>query len=350
MQDIDAVCVFEKDTNGNVLLTWSYPLVDDELEPVLLARSNLMEHVVPLPFSYSKYKNQWIYMHTQELEKDSKPDALRRVSIFSLCIIKSVFNPEKYAALSKLIASIYAISGDPTKILHCYLSVTTRGVFEGGNLGKFVDADHDNRRAFLASSLKQIIRLFGEDIILLWIAMVTKKRVIIYSDSLNVLLGVIRGLPLLVWHRQNWSILRPYVTLQKNEIADLVSYGVFVAGFTDPSIRAQESLYDLYADINARSVYIPNHAKDEFILGTFHQDLRNFLLAAAEDDGTTDQTIIKNLSIKTKDLLGKLETFRVEDPADNKLYITIESIQQHKLPPGMDRFLYMIASAESMTK
>jgi len=231
-----------------------------------------------------------------------------------------------------------------------HLSVTTRGQFDGGSFGKFVDAEHDNRRAFLASSIKHIIKLFGEDIILLWVALLTKKRVIVYADNLSVLLNVIRGLPLLVWHRQNWNLLRPYVTFSKNEVADLVASGVFVAGFTDTAIRAQESIYDIYVDVNSRSVYIPNHAKDEFVLSSYHQDLQNFLVASAEDDGTTDQTIIKNLSLKTKDLLTKLESLKVEDSTDHKLYITMEGLQQHKIPAGMDRFLYAVASAESMTK
>lgn len=70
--------------------------------------------------------------------------------------------------------------------------MATRGVFEGGNLGRFADAEHDNRRAFLVSSIKHIIKLFGEDTILLWIALLTKKRVVVYADNLSVLQGVIR--------------------------------------------------------------------------------------------------------------------------------------------------------------
>ena len=32
-----------------------------------------------------------------------------------------------------------------------------------------------------------------------------------YSENLSLLLALMRALPVLVWHRQNWNILRPYV-------------------------------------------------------------------------------------------------------------------------------------------
>ena len=31
-----------------------------------------------------------------------------------------------------------------------------------------------------------------------------------YSENLSLLLALMRALPVLVWHRQNWNILRPY--------------------------------------------------------------------------------------------------------------------------------------------
>lgn len=348
---IDSLSLIEKDTNGDVLVTWAYPAIDDEVEQTLKSRSNLSQETIPLQFTYSKFKNFWIYIYSQAVEKDPPPPSnLKRVSVFSLCLLRSVFNPEKYFALSKLLVSLYASTGEPAKLLQCHLSVLTRGQFDAGQLGKFVDSEFDNRRAFLVSSLKDIVRLFGEEVILLWVAMLTKKRVIVYAEKLGILLKVIRAIPLLVWHRQNWNILRPYVTLTQPEIAEISAAGVFVAGFTDPALKSRENLYDLYVDINARSISVANHAKDQFVLGSLHQELAAALIAGAETEDVTDQTLIKNLAVKTKDLLTKLEGLRVEDTEDQKLYITLESLQNRKLPPGMDRFLYNVAAAEGMTK
>jgi hypothetical protein len=71
--------------------------------------------------------------------------------------------------------------------------------------------------------------------------------------------------------------------------------------------------------------------------------------------------------MKTKDLLTKLDSLKVEDPEDKKMYITLvsfyiffiiritldtkqESLQNRKLPPGMDRFLYGVSAAEGLAK
>jgi hypothetical protein len=347
----DSLCVIEKDNNGDILISWVFPALDEDVEQVLKARSNLSQETIPLQFTYSKYKNFWIYIYSQVVERDSStPANLNRVSVYSLCILRNTFNPEKYLALAKLMSAIYSATGDPAKLLQCHLGVFTKNQYDGGKFGKFVDAEYDNRRAFLVSPLKDIVRLFGEETILLWIAMLTKKRIIVYSDKLVALQKVIRAIPLLVWHRQNWNILRPYVTLSQNEVSEMMASGVYVAGFTDPVLKSKENTYDLYVDINARTISIASHAKDHFTLANFHNDLASFLVSSAEDEETTDQTLIKNLTMKTKDLITKLENLKVEDPEDKRMYITLEGLQSRKLPPGMDRFLYGVSAAEGLTK
>jgi hypothetical protein len=79
--------------------------------------------------------------------------------------------------------------------------------------------------------------MFGQEIILIWTALILKKRIVVYSQKIGVLLRVIRALPLLVFHRQNWDILRPYITLQTEEIEinDLKNAGIYIAGFIEVS-------------------------------------------------------------------------------------------------------------------
>jgi hypothetical protein len=43
-----------------------------------------------------------------------------------------------------------------------------------------------------------------------------------------------------------------------------------------------------------------------------------------------------------------LEKLKVEQ--EDGTYITLEGLQQRKLPPHMDRFLYNVAAAEGLTK
>lgn len=346
----DSLCIIEKDTNNDILVSWEYPAFEDDVTAVLKARSLLALETIPLQFTYSKYKNFWIYIYTQEVEKESAPTNLKRVSVYSLCLLRNSFNPEKYLALATVLANIYSATGEPAKLLQCHLDVFTKGQFDGGKIGKFLDSEYDNRRAYLVSPLKDIVRLFGEESVLLWVAMMTKKRIVVYADKLDILQKVIRAIPLLVWHRQNWNILRPFVTLSQNEVSEMMSSGVYVAGFTDPVLKAKENAYDLFVDINARSISIASHAKDHFVMSNFHNDLANFLVSSCEGEDANDQTVIKGLAVKTKELLTKLESLKVEDEDDNKMYITLEALQSRKLPPGMDRFLYGVAAAEGLTK
>jgi hypothetical protein len=55
------------------------------------------------------------------------------------------------------------------------------------------------------------------------------------------------------------------------------------------------------------------------------------------------------LALKTKELLSKLESLKVDHP-DGNSYIDLQTLSNTKLPPNMDRFLYAIATAEGMTK
>jgi len=60
-----------------------------------------------------------------------------------------------------------------------------------------------------------------------------------------------RALPLLVLHRQDWGILRPYVKLNADddiELKDLKTANVYCAGFTDSAIKNRSDLYDIFVD------------------------------------------------------------------------------------------------------
>jgi len=342
------VSIVEKDINGDVIPVWSYPELDQEMENLVMLRTNLKQNTIPLKFAFSKYKNDWIYVFININEGSKR--VLPKVAAFSLNIIATDYNPEKYSALCQQMSLIYSEEGEPVKIVGCFLSVFAKGVYSGGEkYGSFSSAEFDPRKAYLSTSIRDIVKMFGEDAILLWTAIIMKKKIAVYSPKLGTLLKVIRGLPLFAWHRQSWGILRPYMSLTNTEIQDLKTAAVYCAGFTDDSIREKEELYDIFVDISNHNISVAAHAKDEFMMTKVHEDIKDFLTSKSEDPEANDQDVIKGLALKTKELLDKLATLKT-DHEDGSSYIEFATLQNTRLPPNMDRFLYAVAVAEGMAK
>jgi len=177
-----------------------------------------------------------------------------------------------------------------------------------------------------------------------------KKRIVVLSDKLSILLKFIRAFPILVWHRQNWDMLRPFMTLSDVEVNDLKSTGVYCAGFVDDAVREREDLYDILVDLNSRSVSVSSSAKGDFQMTSIHRDICEFLVNSTEDTNIGDQEVIKGLAIKTKELLNKLESLKVKGEEGDSSYLDIKTLENLKLNPKMERFLLAVAIAEGMTK
>jgi len=334
-------------------------VIEPEVEPVLLSRANLSGEFVP--FTFSKFNNQWIYIVSSPVEHEEEPTEeeeedksiavdtgkeysgpLGRVEAFSICMLCKDYNPEMYATLSKLFVEVYKKTGTPISVLQGFLRVLTMG-----KVGDFDKEDFPARDALLATSIKDIIKIFGIEIILLWNALMMRKRVAVYCDRSSTLLRVIRAIPLFIWHRRDWDMLHPFVIMEENQIAELEKARVYCAGFTDPEIKNRTNLYDVLIDLNERTISVSEHAKGDFRMGSFHKDLGEFLVECSEDEEMSNLDIIKELAIKTRELLEKLKSFQAEDEEGNQV-ITLEALQN--LPANMQQFLYAVASAEGLTR
>jgi hypothetical protein len=331
-----ACCVLEKNSNDDVLITWAYPAVETQLGQVLITRSGLLESASSTSaanpgaaHSFSRFKNFWLYQFGFKLDG---------VKAASFALVSESFDPEQYLSVARQLASRYANTG-PVGTVTSYLSLFTRGSDDSLNL------DNDHRKALLVGTLGELCNALGDEIVLVWSALLLKKRVFIYCDRLVTLLKFIRACPLLIWHRQNWNILRPYCTLSPLEIADLTSAAVYCAGFVDSAAKNREDLYDILIDLNERKVSVATHAKSEFVIGNLHKDLASMLAQANKEN---DQGLIKELALKTKALLSNLDKMALEQ--DGRRVVTLEALQARGLPPAMDRFLFSLAQAEGLTK
>lgn len=372
-ETLECVALLERDRNEDLLTTWVYPAAEEGLRTALEqwvtilaagalaarhpqrnadddAEAAATDDQPPHPFIFTKYKTSWVYIQGADGKEAGGGGGGTMVWV-AVVVSSTGFNPERYEALLRAMvnaATSGASGASPPKLLECFLSVQIKGRYAPAG---FVAADHDPRKALLVSDIKHLVPALGLEFIVVWTALLMKKRVAVYGAAVTDVLAAVRGLPALVWHRQDWSgrLLRPWVTLDPDsQLAELEQAGVFVAGFTDPGVRALPDLYDVLVDLDQRTVRVMDHAAPDFKLGAFHKDLATYLLQAAADPDVSAQAIIKEVAVRTKELLTKLAALRVEHEDGNK-YITLEGLQARKLPPNMDRFLYNVAGAENMT-
>jgi len=329
-----AVGILERDNFAETMCSWCYPTLGD-LEPVVLARSRMDEDEVSSSLLFSKFNNTWIYI-LPVINSNSRNMA--SVQVFSIA----------------LVSKAYGEAGDPLKVLEGFLSVFAKGGWEAKNsqgvsLGRFAESEYDARMPLLQSSVKALVAQLGQESIFLWSALLCKKRVVMYSSSVEKLQHAVRATPLLVWHRNStWQSLRPLVNLESTvELADLKTSKVYIAGFTDDSVRNREDLFDLFVDLDAGSFKIAEHAQNEFLLCNVHKDMAGYLMEAANDGDVEDhQAMIKGMCVKTKNVLAKLDSLKT-DHGLGKPTIAREDLE----PLGgknLDTFLWQVAIAEDM--
>jgi len=229
--------------------------------------------------------------------------------------------------------------------LECYINVLTTGAAKFGDLGSFVSNDYDKSKDHLvASPLLDIVQIFEESSWIIWSALLMKKRVAVYSQRDDILQKIIRAIPLFVLHRQDWNLLRPLVNIRnQNEISDLTSAGVYVAGFTDNIVKQKEEYYDILMDVDNKTVTVASHTKANFEQTKVHKDLASFLTLALESDEVTDKKLSMAIKKKTGDLLLKLQKLKQDG------FISFSVLSSQGMPPNMEKFLYAVASAEGMT-
>ncbi|XP_063233135.1 putative DENN domain-containing protein 10 B [Bacillus rossius redtenbacheri] len=208
LTDLISCNIIERDTNGDVLWTWTYPSVTPVQRSLILRKCGLDS--APQPFVYGRFSKAWYYIScTEVFDSDNLP----RVRQFALVLWTKDLSPEKYETLCRILSKTYCKSGTPAAMLRLYLSVVTQGSCTTEENGTFLAGDFDNRDAAAGvTKLKELVQTFGLESILVYTAMLLKKRVIVYHHNLQDLLSWIRTFPALMWHRRGSDYLFPWST------------------------------------------------------------------------------------------------------------------------------------------
>ena len=224
--------------------------------------------------------------------------------------------------------------------------------------------DYDEIEKTDPTGIRDLINTFGEETILIWCALILKKRIAVYAADLDRLYAVLRALPQLIPHRRGpWTnaTVWPYISGLKSELANLAEMGVYTAGFLDMDlVTANIDLFDIVVDASSQSVTIPQHAADVFALTKFHKDLTAYLIeaAGAGEEGAqagaaaaaaSEGEIVEGLELRIRSIIDRLDSLKVETE-DGKRYVTMEQIHAvGKVNPPFDKFLFAVAQAEGMT-
>ncbi|KAJ7397374.1 Protein FAM45A [Pitangus sulphuratus] len=283
-----------------------------ELRTLLLRKCCLTdENKLLHTFVFGQYKRTWFYITTVEVQ-DSP--ALKKVTHFSIVLTAKDFNPEKYAAFTRILCRIYLKHGSPVKMMESYIAVLTKGICQSEENGSFLSKDFDARKAYLAGSIKDIVSQFGMETVILYTALMLKKRIVVYHPRIEAIQEFTRTLPALVWHRQDWSILHSYVHLNEEEVEALKA------------------------------------CTEAMTMGKLHKEIGQLIVQSAEDPEKSDSQVIKDISLKTKEVLAILASLTEVSDGNEKPTLNFEALKQKRFPPATENFLFHLAAAEQMLR
>lgn len=289
------------------------------------------------PFFYFKYKSDWIYVHTT-MGGCVDPN----LNGMSLCLITRSFNPEKNQNLLELLAHQYISSGDPTKILEGYLSVYTTGLFTNAK-GSFKATAYDDEKALQGSSkLTDLIGLFEADTVILWNAILLKKRILVFADSVPKVLEIIRTFPSLAVHRKDWNVFRPVIRDEPEHMEDIQAAGVYIAGTVDSSLMLRTDLFDVIVSAPDRRITVVDSSADDMRMGALHREILN-LMVPDEPADLNDGALVAAIALKTTVVLERLQSIQLDSKEE-----TEEAIMGLSKNEATNRWLCKLAAAEGI--
>lgn len=136
---IVSLAIAERDLNGDVMVTWSYPATSKPLDDEIQQRPGLQVEGAEEEDETWSFHNTWMYTHT--VTNRVKSEILPQTVALSISIQAKDYDPDKYACLCKILANVYISSGNPLRLLEGFLSVFTLGKF-----GSFDTAHFDSKR------------------------------------------------------------------------------------------------------------------------------------------------------------------------------------------------------------
>ncbi len=301
---------------------------------VLKERSGLKDGSGVDKFLTSRLGNTWQYFLSSSI---SQPGS--SVTAVSLVVLTDVYNPPKFKALANVFLNAYKSDLRNASVVQPYLLAFATD--------KWTNQTFDPRAAVIAPANK-VIELLGVDVVAIWTAVLTKQRIVVHHPDPEFLAECVRSIPCIgAWHRQTWACIRPVCTPTALELADLKSQGFYVAGFPSQAAEGMSDLWDLYVDLNARSVTINDKSKHHFTMSKYHKQMgeafvKSIDTSSAEGKAPADpaQAAIKVIMMKTKELLDQLNQVKAAQGG--------QITSAEAFPQSLADFFMDVANAEGL--
>lgn len=129
--------------------------------------------------------------------------------------------PQKYELLCRIFSRTYNKNGNPVDILKLYLSAYTKGSCVTLDNEIFSSNDFNVLPFGSNTNVKGLIKVFELETILMYTALLLKKRIVVYHHSLEQLLKWIKTFPALMKHRKVTDSLFSWVDLVQDELLEL---------------------------------------------------------------------------------------------------------------------------------
>ena len=258
-----------------------------------------------------------------------------------LGLVCSTFNVEKYREVLTCLLKQYCDNkGEPVKILEAYLAFMTQGQFGGVNLA---DASFAVEAQSTVSKMKEVWVDMGFDTIIIYNAMLLKKRILVVGgDSLQQLLDTLRVFPQFVKHRNDNSILRPLVLeTSEMQVSELAKLGVFVAGTMDARLTSHKSLkYDVVVSLAEKRVTISTDSVKDLKMCGFHKEAAGAIVEMtsmenAEAANTTSNDVVLALHEYTQKALHQIQSLGEQGVAELSNASTSQWLQRLAAAEGL---------------
>lgn len=342
----------EEDLNdlSHFLWHWTYPTITPTDRSLIEKRLYSKATHTDTFDLYKLRRGTWVYV---------QPTSRRHLFL----LLTRDFCPHTYRKLLTNFASLFTCRKVSfSRFIHYYLTLLISecpvSVSELGGRQLSLEVDLTDTLLARQSHIKSIIRLFHLDVILIYTALLLKRRIAIYHHSQSTLLDFSTALLSFVSHRpevNTHDILYPNVDLHDPEqLEQLYRLGHFIATFQDANISEQVDLYDIYINLAAVEISISNKAREIFSMTKTHKEVAIALVRVAENESTSSEDVIAEICKKTKELkttLTQLCKDSTTDSAEGDICMISKNILQQKLlSPNLESFYWNFAIAEGMAK